>query len=310
MSRRVLVLGGTGFLGSHVVRRLQERDHEVVSASRRDGIDLLDADAFAATVADVEPEAVVNCAAHVGSVHYAIANAATMIRDNTQLLVNTYEAVRRGAPDAVVVNPLSNCSYPGDADVHYEPDWERGPVHDSVLAYGSVKRLAYAFAESYRKQHGIRSVNWLVANAYGPGDHLDPNKVHALNGIIIRLIEAKRAGAETFEIWGSGRPLREWVYVDDVARLLAESVELDEQTYPLNIAQHKAYSISEIAKIAAGVLDYDVELSYDTSKPDGAPVKILDDRAFRAAYPDFEFTPLAEGIAATVDYYERALQPA
>jgi GDP-L-fucose synthase len=310
MSLRVLLLGGTGFLGSHAARRLQDHGYDVVSASRRTGVDLLDSDAFAARVAEVAPDAIVNCAAHVGSVHYAIANAATMIYENTQLLVNMYEAVRASAPGAVVVNPLSNCSYPGDADVHYEPDWERGAVHDSVLAYGSVKRLAYAFAESYRKQHGIRSVNWLVANAYGPGDHLDPNKVHALNGIVIRLIEAKRAGAETFEIWGSGRPLREWVYVDDVARLLAESVLFDEQTYPMNIAQHKAYSISEIAQIAADALDYGVELTYDTSKPDGAPVKILDDRAFRAAYPGFEFTTLAEGIAATVDYYERALQSA
>lgn len=310
MSGRVLVLGGTGFLGSHVVRRLRDRGDDVASASRREGIDLLDCDAFAAHISEIAPRAIVNCAAHVGSVHYAIANAATMIYENTQLLVNMYEAVRESAPGAVVVNPLSNCSYPGDADIHYEPDWERGSVHDSVLAYGSVKRLAYAFAESYRKQHGIRSVNWLVANAYGPGDYLDPSKVHALNGIIIRLIEAKRAAAETFEIWGSGTPLREWVYVDDVARMLAASVDLDEQTYPMNIAQQTAYSIREIAEIVARVLDYDVQLTYDTSKPDGAPVKILDDRAFRAAYPDFEFTPLEDGIAATVEYYEHALPSA
>jgi len=307
VSKRVLVLGGSGFLGKYVVTRLH--GHDVHSASRREGIDIYDLAAFTAFVDELEPEAIVNCAANVGSVHLAISKAATLIRDNTLLLVNLYEAVRVAAPKAVVINPLANCSYPGSAQTFYEPEWEHGPVHDSVLSYGSVKRLAYAFAESYRKEHGIQSVNWLVANAYGPGDSADPNKVHALNGIVIRLIEAKRTGAETFEIWGTGKPLREWVYVDDVARVLADSVELEEQTYPVNIAQNKAYSVTEIAEHVARIVGYTGELTYDPSKPDGAPVKVHDDREFRRAYPSFEFTPLDDGIRATVEYYERLLQP-
>ena len=306
--KKVLVLGGTGFLGKHVMRLLAE-DAGVVptSLSRHEETDIRDATHFEARLRDIMPDAIINCAAHVGSLHYVTTYAADVIRDNTLLLVNMYEGVKNVCPQTLIINPLSNCSYPGAANTHYEPEWQDGPVHDSVLAYGSVKRLTHAFAESYRKQYGIRSVNWLIANAYGPGDYTDPNKVHALNGIIIRLMQAKRASDTTFEIWGTGTPLREWVYIEDVARMMVQSLSLTEQIYPVNLAQNKAYSIKEIAEMAAGALGYTPSFTFNTTKPDGAPIKILDDRIFRTSYPDFSFTPLKEGIEKTVAYYEEIL---
>jgi GDP-L-fucose synthase len=176
-----------------------------------------------------------------------------------------------------------------------------------VLAYATPRRLFHAFAESYRKQHGLRTVNWLIANSYGPGDYTDPNKVHALNGIILRLIKAQRAGERTFEIWGSGKPLREWSYIEDDARILIESLAIEEQTYPVNFAQNKAYSIAEIGEIAAKALGYDVRFAFNTKMADGAPIKILDDRIFRSKHPDFHFTPLEEGIQNTIAYYKTVL---
>ncbi len=304
---RVVVLGGTGFLGQQVVRLLREAGHEVVSLSRQEGCDITDLEALCARLREARPEAVINCAAHVGSVQYAVRYAADMIRDNTQIALNIYEGVRRACPVARLINPLSNCSYPGEANTHYEPEWQDGPVHDSVLAYGSTRRLLYALAESYRKQGALRSVNWLIANAYGPGDRLDPNKVHALNGIIIRLMQAQRAGQDSFEIWGTGKPIREWVYIEDVARILIASLEVDEQVYPLNLAQNQAYSITEIAQVVAQLLEYPVEFRFNTAYVDGAPFKILDDRQFRARYPDFTFTPLDEGIRRTIEYYQNHL---
>lgn len=306
--KKVLVLGGTGFLGKHVMRLLEADAHiSPVSLSRHEETDIRDLPLFEKRLRDIAPDFIINCAAHVGSLHYVTTYAADVIRDNTVLLANMYEAVKNVCPKALIINPLSNCSYPGAANTHYEPDWENGPIHQSVLAYGSVKRLTYAFAESYKKQYGIKSVNWLVANAYGPGDYTDPNKVHALNGIIIRLIQAKRTGDTTFEIWGTGTPLREWVYIEDVARMIVHSLSIPEQIYPVNLAQNKAYSIKEIAEMAATEMKYDVAHSFNTEKPDGAPIKILDDRIFRASYPDFTFTQLNEGIRNTVAYYEEIL---
>lgn len=306
--KKVLVLGGTGFLGSHVMRKLEkENSIESMSISRREGTDIFDIESFTVKMKVFGPDVVINCAAHVGSVQYAIANAGEMIKENLQLAINIYDVLNKAAPNATIINPLSNCSYPGEANTHYEPEWQDGPVHDSVLAYGSVKRIQYAIAESYRKQYGTKSINWLIANAYGPGDYTDPNKVHALNGILIRLIQAQKNNDKEFVIWGTGKPLREWVYIEDVAEILAKSLSIEEQTYPLNLAQNKAYSITEIAKLGAEALNYDVKLKYDTTKADGAPIKILDNRIFRESYPDFTFTPLSDGINATIEYYKKVL---
>lgn len=306
--QRVVVFGGTGFLGQHVLRELAARGHRPVAVSRRNGVDLLDYAAVERFLRAEQPDAIVNCSAHVGSLHYVTQRAADVVSDNLLMLVHVFKAAQAAVPGARIIHPISNCSYPGDADVHTEAEWERGAVHDSVLAYGGPRRMIHTLAESYRKQHGTRSINWLVSNAYGPGDHLDPNKVHALNGIIIRLIQARRRGDKAFAIWGSGRPLREWVYIEDVARMLVASVESPtEQTYPVNLAQNRAWSIAEIAQLAAQAMDYDVTFTFDTSKADGAPIKILDDRQFRGLWPQFAFTPLPDGIRNTIAYFEQAL---
>ena len=303
--KKILIMGGTGFLGKHVLKQLSGKSYEVSSVSRREGIDITDFVKFNNKLATYQPDVIINCAAHVGSVHYAIQYAGDMIYDNMQIELNLYKAVQSSCLQAKIINPISNCTYPGDANIHYEPDWEKGPVHDSVLPYASSRRMVYALAESFRKQYKIKSVNWLIANAYGPGDYSDPNKVHALNGIIIRLLKSKKEGDKTFEIWGSGTPTREWVYIEDVAKILCYSVDnIEEQVYPLNLAQNKAYSILEIAKIAAEALDYSVEFVFNTKYADGAPFKILDNKLFRGKYPSFTFTSLNEGIKNTINYYK------
>lgn len=306
--KKILVLGGSGFLGQHVVKLLKETNYEVFSLSRRDGADIRILDDFIKRLEKINPDVIINCAAHVGGIHYVAQYAADVIDDNMRIVLNIYKGVEEACPQAKIINPISNCSYPGEANTHYEPDWEKGPVHDSVLAYASVRRMIYAVSECYRKQHGLKTVNWLIANAYGPGDYTDPNKVHALNGIIIRMIQAQKNQDKQFEIWGSGKPVREWVYVGDAARILVESVDkIEEQVYPVNLAQNKAYSITEIAKMAAEIMGYDVEFFFNTKYADGAPFKILDDRKFREKYSDFKFTPLEEGIKNTINYYKSVI---
>ena len=307
---KILVLGNKGFFGRHVSNNIREKGTESVGLSRSSGCDLRDAKQSALRFAEIKPDAIINCAAHVGSLHYVTEYAADVIHDNLMIILGIYRAALEACPNALIVNPISNCSYPGDANKHYEPEWQDGPVHDSVLSYASPRRMIYAVSECYRKQHNMQTINWLVANAYGPGDYTDPNKVHALNGIIIRMIEAQRRGDKEFVIWGSGKPMREWVYAPDAAEILVESALDDnppEQVYPVNIGQNKGYSIREIAEIAAKALYYPVTFKFDTSKPDGAPFKILDDRAFQKRFPDFRFTPMDEGVRNTIAYYQKSL---
>lgn len=304
---RVVVLGGSGFLGRHVCQVAEQAGHQVYSLSRREGCDLMNLNQFVTTLTCLQPDAVINCAAHVGSLHYVTRRAADVAHDNLQLLVNTYRGLWLACPRAMLVNPISNCSYPGEAEIQRESEWWQGPVHDSVLAYGTTRRMFHTLAACYWRQYAVKSVNWIIANAYGPGDALDADRVHALNGIVLRLIRAQQAGLRTLEIWGTGKPVREWCYIEDAARILVESLGMAAQVEPINVAQHKGYSIAEIARIAATILDYDVEFCLNPHYPDGAPVKILDARRFRAVRPDFVFTPLEDGIRRTIEDYRNRL---
>lgn len=305
---RVLVLGGTGFIGSRLRAALESTDHDVSSVSRREGVDLLEPAAVRACLADLRPEAIFHLAAHVGSLHYVTQRAAEVLDDNMTMALNLYRAIAEVCPEARVVNPLSNCSYPGDSERQREGEWWHGEVHDTVFSYGNAKKFLYVVARNYRRQHGIRSLNFLVPNTFGPGDSTDPNRTHALNGMILRMIEAQRTGAEEFEVWGTGRPVREWGYVDDVVAILTRALSLEEDlTYPVNLAQNRGYSIGESAELIARAVGYRGRLTFNSEYADGDPVKVLDDTRFRELFPDFEFHDHFLAIQETVAYYRQVL---
>ncbi len=304
----LVVLGGEGFLGRNLTSVLRRKGHVVAQMSRRTGVDLTDLSSIKSCLARERPDAVFNCAAHVGSIHYVMENAAVVAHDNMQMAINLYRAVAEACPQAHVVNPLSNCSYPGDADIHYEPDWLKGEPHHSVFAYANAKRFIYVLARCYREQFGIRTTNFLVPNAFGVGDHLDTSRTHAISGMIVRMITAKRRGDQRFEVWGSGRPVREWGYVDDIAEIMSRALELDEDlVYPVNIAQNRGATISESAEAIKTAVAYPGELWFNTQYEDGAARKVLDDTHFRKLFPTYRFIDHAEAIRRTVAYYESAL---
>jgi len=305
---RILVLGGHGFIGRRLAAALAADGHEVQARSRRDGFDLADLELTRRLLTGLRPEAIFHCAAHVGSLHYVSTHAAAVFHDNTQMALNLYRAVAEVCPSARLINPLSNCSYPGEADVQREPEWLHGEVHESVLSSGNAKRMVYYLARCYAKQYHVRTLNFLVPNAFGPGDYTDPTRTHALNGMIIRMLQAQRQGRAEFEIWGTGRPLREWGYVDDLVAILRHSLTLEtDLTYPVNIAQNRGYSIRESAELIAKALGYEGRLFFNASYQDGASRKVLDDHRFRQVFPDFRFIDHEEGIRRTVEYYRSVL---
>lgn len=305
---KILILGGHGFVGKNVVDGLSNSEYEIFHLSRRNGLDLTDYILTKKCIREIKPEVIINCAAHVGSLHYVAKYAADVVDDNTQMILNLYRAVKEVCPNAKVINPISNCSYPGDADIQIESEWWNGPVHKSVWSFANSKRMWVVVSECYAMQYNIKTINFLVPNSYGPGDYTDPNKTHALNGMIIRMLQAKRDKLPEFEIWGTGRPTREWIYVKDLARMLVSAIEFDgEQIYPVNIAQNKAYSIRETAEMIKELASYEGKLVFNTSYEDGAPTKKLDDTQFRSKYQGFAFTDIYEGIEETINYYKKVL---
>ncbi len=301
----ILILGSTGFVGQNLMARLQkEPTYNLAGVSRTTGTNILNYDDIAACIRNVKPDVIFNVASHGGSLHYVKEYAGDVFNDNLQMGLNLYRAVKEEAPECKIIQPFSNCSYPGLSSVQNEENWLNGPVHPSIFSFGNSKRAIYYLSKCYYEQHGIKTVNLLLPNTYGPGDSCDPNKTHALNGMVIRMLKAKKAGDKEFVVWGTGSPVREWAYVDDFIEALVLAMDIDHMEYPLNIGQEKGYSIAESAQLIKKACGFEGDIVFDTKYPDGDPVKILGKSKLNDILPNFEFFDHEEGIRNTVKYYE------
>jgi GDP-L-fucose synthase len=310
-ANKILVLGGTGFVGRNVMSVLSEAGVECVSASRREGTNLRDVGATRDLLKCHQPEVIVNCAAHVGSLNYVTKQAADVVLDNTRMILALYEAAAEVCPHALIINPIANCAYPATVNTFEEDHWWDGHLHRSVFSYGSTRRMLWSVAECFQMQHGIRSIHFLVPNMYGPFDSTDPNKAHALNALISKFVKAQQTAADHIEIWGTGVAIREWLYAPDFAKVVLSVIQnpsMPGLSEPLNVAQNFGLSVQELVDLIVSAIKFSGRVTYDDSRPDGAPRKVMDDRRFRKGFADFKFTPLDQGLAETIKYYQNLLQ--
>jgi GDP-L-fucose synthase len=304
---KVVLFGAKGFAGRNVANDLRSHNIELIESSLSDGLDLRDTAATAAFLREHQPTHIVNCAAHVGSLNYVTEKAATVVADNSRMILGMYEAIAQACPQALVINPIANCAYPAKADLFREDEWWDGHLHRSVLSYGATRRLLWATAECFQMQYGIRSINLLTPNMYGPYDSTDPNKAHALNALISKFVKAEKTAQVELPIWGTGVAIREWLYAPDFARIVRAVLLQPDRSgleNPLNVAQNDGLSVKELVDIIQSKFDYKGNVVWDHTKPDGAPKKVMDDTRFRQVFPDFEFTDFEKGIANTITYYE------
>ena len=305
---KYIVLGHTGFVGKNLTKFLLDKGHEVFGLSRRE-CDLRNYEQFSHCLEKIgHVDAIFNCAANVGSVHYVTSKAAEVITDNTLMATNLYKGVLQHCPNVTIVNPLSNCCYADGNAIQKEKNWLKGEVHESVFSFGNFKRVLYYLSKCYKMQYNVKSINLMFPGIYGPGDSDDPNKVHALNGMIIRMLETVKTNEDKFEIWGTGKPVREWIYIEDVCKIMLQSLELEEELIePLNIAQGQGFSIAETATCIAQSIPYEGELTFNTEFQDGAPIKILGNERFVDVFKNYQFYDHQLGVEKTVEYYEEVL---
>jgi GDP-L-fucose synthase len=303
LSCRVAILGGTGFAGHNVRNALVDAGMNVSVFSRTTGCDMLDLPTAWAKLDAFRPDYIINCAALVGSVNYVTDFAADVIDVNMRIILNTYKIAQQ-MRQVVVVNPIANCGYPGIMDHYEESGFWDGPVHPSVLSYGSTRRMMLAFSKCYFDQYGVRSANLIVPNMYGPHDSTNPNKTHALNALIIKFVKAVKYGHNEVEIWGTGKPIREWLFVGDFAKIVLRVISCGELFLdPVNIAQNHGETVNELVEIIREKVHYTGQVVYNTKYQDGSPKKVMDDRYFRQRFPDFKFIDPDRGIAETIAYY-------
>ena len=298
----VLVTGATGFLGKRVCRRLDELGISHVRTALSLGLDLRDTQATLAFFDKKKPSHVLNCAAYVGGIQFGYKHPAELFTNNLLMTVSLLEAARKSGVQRIV-NPISNCAYPGAATLFREDEFWDGPLHESVMVYGFVRKASWVGSWAYAKQYDLDVLNVILSNMYGPEDHFEEERSHALGALIMKVVKAKRAGEPSVVVWGTGRPVREWLHVDDGAEAMVRGMTVLPSPAPLNIGVGKGISIMELAQMVKDAAGYEGELVLDPSKPDGAPYKTVDGSRGAAHFGWAPARGLREGIRDAVAPY-------
>lgn len=276
---RVLILGNTGFLGRQVEKMAKDAGWHTKGLSLSGGFDLRSPHELERVVPDFNPSVIINCAAHVGGLAYSRSRHATILADNLRMVLSVFDFMTSNK-GVRLVNPIANCAYPGSLAIFHEDDFWEGSVHPSVLGYGGARRLSVLASQAYREEFAVDVVDVALPNLYGPGDHLDPVRAHALGGLVSRVLSADAKGREEVIIWGSGRPIREWLYVEDAARALILAAETQNSPEFVNVGTGEGVSIADLAQMIADAVGYNGRLRFDPSMPDGAGEKrMVADRA-------------------------------
>ena len=302
--KKIFVPGGNGFLGSRIVEKLREKNINFVSLSLRDGVDFRD---FRQTKKLFEKEkfdAAINCAAFVGGIQFGYEKPGEIFYNNILMSTGLMEASRLTNVKRFI-NPISNCSYPERLTKDFrEDEWWNGPLHESVLVYGFVRKASWVQSWAYHKQYGFEAINLILPNLYGPGDHFEETRSHALGALIMKFVEAERKKQPQVVVWGTGKPIREWLYVDDAVEALVRALATEFTIEPINVGVGKGISILELAELIKEMAGYKGEIILDTSKPDGAPYKTMNNSGLKEIFNWVPPTSLREGIIKTVQWYK------
>ena len=298
----ILVTGATGFLGSSVCEYLDLTGRQYKGTSKSLGVDLCDYKQTRDFLVSEGISVVFNCAAYVGGIQFGLQREADIFSNNMLMTVNLLRACQESGVKKIV-NPISNCAYPGELSLFKEEDFWSGALHPSVLVYGMCRKMAVIGSHAFRRQYGLSCTNIILSNMYGPRDHFDPERSHALGALVHKIASAKINGEKQVVVWGSGTPIREWLYVDDGAKAVCLGEQIDTDDEIINIGCSSGVSIISLAESIASEIGYEGELLLDKSKPDGAPHKTVDGTRGAKLMGWQPGTTLQHGIRETINWY-------
>jgi GDP-L-fucose synthase len=302
-SKRILLTGGSGFLGSHVLDLLRHMGCEHVAVPRRRQFDLVRQEAVERLFEECRPEVVIHAAATVGGIGANLDSPGRFFYENAMMGIQLIEACRRyEVVKTVVLGTI--CAYPKFAAVPFR-EWALwdGYPEETNAPYGIAKKALLVQCQAYRAQYGTNAVFLLPVNLYGPRDHFEMRSSHVIPAIIRKCVEAIENHSRSITLWGDGSPTREFLYVEDAAEAVVRATEYYDGAEPVNIGSGKEISIRELVEKIAAITGFDGRLEWDTTKPNGQPRRCLD---VSRAQQEFGFTArtdLDSGLRATVAWY-------
>ena len=302
LDARIYIAGHRGLVGSAIHRHLESRGYKNLIARSSSELNLRDQAQVKAFFQSEQPQYVFLAAARVGGILANSSYPAEFIYDNLMIATNVIHAAFQN--DVIkLLNLGSSCIYPKLAPQPIRENYlQTGPLEVTNRAYAVAKIAAIEMCDAYRSQYGADFISAMPTNLYGPGDNFDLTSSHVLPALMRKILEAKEHNSPTVEIWGSGTPLREFMYVDDMASACVFLMENWSAPGPINVGTGRDISIKDLALLIREIVGYNGELAFDSSKPDGTPRKLLDVSLLEQVGWTAQ-TELRQGITKTLQWY-------
>lgn len=307
-SKRVIVTGGRGFLGSHLVRKLEESGAKVFSPSMKD-YDLRSLEKIQKMYDDAaDTDIVIHLAARVGGIGANREHPGSFMYDNLMMGVQLmHEAYLRKIPKFVALGTV--CAYPKYTPVPFkETDLWNGYPEETNAPYGLAKKMMLVQSQGYREEYGYNSIFLLPVNLYGPGDNFNPASSHVIPALIKKCVDAVNSNEDEVVVWGDGSPTREFLYVDDAARGIMLAAEKYNSSEPVNLGSAFEISIKDLVEIIAKETGFKGKIVWDTSKPNGQPRRKLDTSRAEKEFGFKSSITFSEGLKKTVDWYKETIK--
>ncbi len=304
-NKKVIVTGGNGFLGSHLVNNLKQKGAEVFVPDHKE-YDLVKIDDINRMYNDCpKAEMVIHLAAKVGGIGANREHPGSFFYDNLMMGVQLiHEAYIRKIPKFVALGTV--CAYPKITPIPFKEDdiWNGYP-EETNAPYGLAKKMMLVQSQGYRKEYGYNSIFLLPVNLYGPGDNFNPETSHVIPALIKKCVDASKNGDGEIVVWGDGSATREFLYVEDAAEGIILAAEKYDKSDPVNLGSAFELSIKETVETIARATDFKGKITWDTSKPNGQPRRKLDTSRAEHEFGFKSPTPFEEGLRKTIDWYRQ-----
>ncbi|HUJ79577.1 MAG TPA: GDP-L-fucose synthase [Nitrospiria bacterium] len=302
--RRIVITGGSGFLGSALVERMREAGYHSLFIPRRRDYDLTQTAAVERLLADAQPEAMIHLAALAGGIGANMRRPGDFFYQNAVMGIQLIEQARRtGVEKVVVIGTV--CAYPKFTPAPFrEEELWNGYPEETNAPYGLAKKMLLVQGQAYRQQFGLNVIYLLPANLYGPRDNFELETSHVIPALIRKCLDAKREQRPEVGCWGTGTPSREFLYVEDAADAIRLALERYDRPEPVNVGTGREVTIKAVAELIANLTGFSGRLVWDASRPDGQPRRVLDTAKAEQLFGFRAATSLEEGLKRTIDWYK------